>query len=55
MRTTLSAILLLLSAAGGIGQPAGLSWGKSVEAVLNGKEQDGYVQFDGSKVSMGLK
>jgi oligoendopeptidase F len=39
MRTTLSVVLLLLSAAGGIDQPADISQ-KSVETVLDAKEQE---------------
>jgi len=39
MRTTLSTILLLLSATGGVGQPAGGIAAKSVQTVLDRKEQ----------------
>jgi oligoendopeptidase F len=40
MRTILSAILVILVAASGVGQPAGFTSAKSVEATLEGKEQE---------------
>jgi oligoendopeptidase F len=40
MRTALSVILFLLWATGGVGQPAGVVAAKSVQAVLDSKEQE---------------